>query len=159
MADVTSTQADNNLSSSLTYAPSTGVASGLYYLTPGQIGPFYATGQGDGSTTADVTVVTKAFDPQVTTDAGNVTTALLGFGPNQSQFGIVVNPDQTITITVQLAPTDEVGTLESGSISIESVSIGGILPSLAGSSAAYLASTLPWVSTLDTVPYSYTVSN
>jgi hypothetical protein len=152
MPDVTSTQAEDNLSSSLTYAPSTGVASGLYYLKPGQIGPFYATGQGTGSTTADVSVVTKAFDPEITTDAGNVTTALLGFGPNRSQFATLVNPDQTITITVNLAPTDAVGTVESGSIAIESVSVGGILPSLVGSSASDLASTLPWVSTLDTVP-------
>jgi len=153
------TSVQDSTDASLTWAPSTGVATGLYGVVPQPTGVFTTTPVGTGTATSTFTATTKALDPAITTDAGNFVSSTYGLN-NLDKVGTVVNPGDTATITVTIAPTAAVGTVIHGSLGIESISVGGALEYAFGmSTAGYIVQSDPQISTLGSVPYTYTVGS
>ena len=153
----TSTQ--NSTDASLTWAPSTGVATGLYGVVPQPTGVFTTTPVGSGTATSTFTATTKALDPAITTDAGNFVSSTYGLN-TVDKVGTVVNPGDTATITVTIAPTAAVGSVVHGTLGIESISVGGALEYAFGmSNAGYIVQSDPQISILGSVPYTYTVGS
>ena len=153
------TSVHDSTDASLTWAPSTGVATGLYGVVPQPTGVFTTTPVGTGTATSTFTATTKALDPAITTDAGNFVSSTYGLN-NLDKVGTVVNPGDTATITVTIAPTAAVGTVIHGSLGIESISVGGALEYAFGmSTAGYIVQSDPQISTLGSVPYTYTVGS
>jgi hypothetical protein len=120
------------------------VSPGLWLLDPDEIGPFPPSGAPPATATATLNAVTQAFDPAASSSTGDLWAAvdagLGGFAP------VYLNPGQSATITVTMAPTGAPGSRVSGTLYVDDYS---------------LASSwfdLPMGDELAAIPYSYTVA-
>lgn len=144
---------------SLSWSPATGVATGLYGVVPQPTGVFTDTPVASGTATSTFTVTTKELDPAVTSDAGNFVTSSYGLD-SVANVGTVINPGETGTIVVTISPTAAVGTVASGTLSVESISVGGALEQAFGmDNAGYIVQSDPQISILGALPYRYTVGS
>ena len=92
----------------------------------------------------DMTASTKAFDPAVTTDGGDLWTSALDLSVLSTFAPVVINPGQTAVINVTITPTGTAGTVVSGNLYIDDF-IGGVPPygETAGDELAAIPYTIP----------------
>ncbi len=131
------------------------VSPGVWGLVPAEIGPFPASGQGSGVAQVNASVVTKAFDPTVTSSTGDLWqegTLLIGAPADTPLY---LAPSGCGTITVTITPTAAVGSTVSGTLHLDDQVIGAGLPS----TFPVAAQILPMGDQVLAIPYKYTVAS
>jgi hypothetical protein len=127
------------------YAPTGGIVqNGVWFGLPSELGP-YAGPAAAGLVNMTLTATTKAFDPAVTTDGGDLWTSAFDLSVLNTFNPIIINPGQTAVINVTITPSGPSGTVVSGNLYINDF-IGGVPPygETAGDELAAL-------------PYTYTI--
>lgn len=121
------------------------VQQGVWYAMPSEIGPYASGGAAAGLVNANMTVTTKAFDPAVTTDGGDLWQAALDLSVLNTFNPIVINPGQSAVINVTITPTGAPGTVVSGNLYIDD--LVGAVPPYGETTGDELAA----------IPYTYTI--
>jgi hypothetical protein len=137
--DVASTQG-LSVSATVTGNP---VTEGEWSVLPSVVGPFGTTGATTEPTVSAMTATTAAFDPAVTSDTGDLWQASIGAPLTVSP--VVVQPGQSATIPVIIAPSGATGSKVSGVLYLDDDSLfllGGLVPN---------------ANTVAAVPYSYQI--
>jgi hypothetical protein len=130
---------------SVAFAPTGGtVTAGLWAADPTECGP-YATQAAPGTATDTMNVVTKAFDPAVSSAPGDVWQ--LSVNPSASVSPVIINAGQTATINVTITPSANSGSVVSGNLYVDD--LAGPL-ALSGQVTG---------DELAALPYEYTVGN
>ncbi|MBO0820734.1 MAG: S8 family serine peptidase, partial [Nocardiopsaceae bacterium] len=130
---------------SLAYAPPGGrVSPGVWEAGPSECGP-YAAPAPAGVALDAATVVTKAFDPAVTSKAGDPWT--LSYNPSAAVKPVVIQPGHSATINVTITPSAAPGTVVKGTLYVDDL-VTAVPPygQLSGDEVAAL-------------PYEYTVGS
>ena len=132
-------------SASLTLHQHGDVSPGLWLLNPSEVGPYGSSGQPAVHASADLTVITKAFDPTIDSSTGDMWSAFNGL---TSDFApVYVLPGDTATITVTISPTAIPGTHVHGTLYVGDYNL------------SQLSIALPNGDDLAAIPYSYTVKH
>jgi hypothetical protein len=119
---------------------------GFWSIFPSEIGPYPASGAPAESAAASLSAVTRAFDLNVTSSTGDLWSAENGI---TSTFAPVYVPaGGSATITVKITPTGAAGSVESGTLFVDDVTLAGFIPSPVNPSGDELAA----------IPYHFTVS-
>jgi hypothetical protein len=105
-------------------APVGSVSAGLYFVQPATCGPFTTPGPA-GTATVTATATTKAFDPAVTSDTGDMWTAATTGAFTGTPLTIA--PGATATINVTITPSAAPGTVVQGNLYIDDA-LGNIVP-------------------------------
>jgi hypothetical protein len=137
--DVASTQG-LSVSATVTGNP---VTEGEWSVLPSVVGPFGPTGATTEPTVSTMTATTAAFDPAVMSDTGDLWQASVGAPITASP--VVVQPGQSATIPVIIAPSGATGTQVSGVLYLDDDSLfllGGLVPN---------------ANTIAAIPYSYRI--
>ena len=134
---------------SVTYAPPSGVTSGLWNSVPAEFGPYAGTEPAATETTT-ATATTLAFDSTVSSAIPDTVESLAVGGPINPD---VVDPGTSDTFTVHIAPTGTVGSVQSGTLFITGLSPGSVL----GVSTIVFESL--FTSDLAAIPYQYKVGS
>jgi hypothetical protein len=127
------------------YTPTGGtVQNGVWFGLPSELGP-YSGPAAAGLVNMTLTATTKAFDPAVTTDGGDLWTSAFDLSVLNTFNPIIINPGQSAVINVTITPSGPSGTVVSGNLYINDF-IGGVPPygETAGDELAAL-------------PYTYTI--
>ena len=106
-------------SASLTFTESPEVSPGFWLLNPDEIGPYPASGVPVDNASASLSAVTEAFDPAVTSSSGNLWDGSLS-NP------LYLMPGQSGTIEVDISPTGAPGTVSSGTLYVDDVTLGSL---------------------------------
>jgi Subtilase family/Peptidase inhibitor I9 len=122
----------------------TPLTSGLWDIAPDVVGPFGATGAAIETVNTTLTATTAGFDPAITSFTGDLWQASIG-GPI-TVTPVVVQPGQTATIPVTIAPTGTAGTTVSGVLYLDDDSLFSLYGTLA-----------PNANTVAAIPYSYKI--
>ena len=102
---------------SASYAPPGGaVTAGAWSASPSECGPYPAPAPA-GTATVAMTAQTKAFDPAVTSDTGDVWSAAIN--PAATFSPLVLDPGQTGTMDVTITPSGPSGTVVSGNLYVD----------------------------------------
>ena len=140
--DLLATTGPGNTASLTISAPY--ISPGLWLLNPDEIGPYPSSGAPAATASASFSVVTQAFDPDVTSSSGDAWTALNGF---TSDFDpVYVGPGQTATIQVSITPSGS-GPV-SGTLYLDDFTL-----------ASEFGAALPNGQELAAIPYSYSVKS
>jgi hypothetical protein len=123
------------------------ITPGVWLLNPDEIGPYPATGAPKATASVSFKAVTQAFDPAVASSTGDLWSAAngltSGLGPDYVPSG------DTGNITVQITPTAAKGTVVSGRLYLDDVTLAGFYAS------PYPV--LPSGDQLGYIPYKYKV--
>jgi hypothetical protein len=138
---VTDTSSPDGSSSGLTLAESSEVSPGLWLVNPDEFGPYPAGGAIPDTASATLSATTAAFDPAVTSNTDD----LWQVGLAASNF-LYLLPGQSSTISVQVSPTASPGTVVSGTLYVDDVTLAAFVPSNAWPNGDELAA----------IPYEYT---
>ncbi len=122
------------------------VSPGEWLLDPAEIGPFPAAGAPLVNASANLNAVTQAFDPTMTSSTGDMWSSFNGLSKGFSPA--YLDPGQSTTITVSVAPTAMPGTVVSGTLYVDDYSLAGSFNF-----------DLPNGDELAAIPYSYTVTH
>jgi hypothetical protein len=133
----------NNAAGSYT-PPGGTVQAGIWYSGPDEIGP-YPTGAVAATVTVAMTATTKAFDPAVTCDTGDLWEAAIDLSAFGAFAPVTVNPGQTVVIHVVITPSGPSGTVVRGNLYLDSLS--DFIPPYGVFSGDELAA----------LPYAYTI--
>jgi len=128
-------------SASLTYTTSDEMTPGLWLLNPSETGPYGAAGAPSVTASASFSVVTKGFDPTVSTSTGDLWT-LGSFSP------VWVDPGQSASIPVTITPDAAPGSHVKGVIEVDDTFLVDFATGFEVSNGDQLAS----------LPFSYTVA-
>jgi Subtilase family len=109
-------------SASLTYSAPV-VSPGLWSLVPSEIGPFPADGEPAVSVSASMSATTKAFDPEVASTTGDFWQAAIGPAGADPLY---LPAGATGTITVAFTPSGPVGSVHSGTLYIDDLTLAGL---------------------------------
>ena len=143
---VTDTSGADGSSAGLTLTEPAEVSPGLWLVNPAEIGPYPAGGANPDSAGASLSAVTDAFDPAVTSSTDNLWQVGLAAG-----HFLYLLPGQSGTISVQVNPsanpTAGPGTVVSGTLYVDDITLAAFVPSNA----------LPNGDELAAIPYQYTV--
>ncbi len=121
------------------------VSSGWWLFNPDEIGPFPPAGAPPVTASAQVSAVTQAFDPWMTSSTGDMWSAFNGLSSGFSP--IYLAPGASATITVTITPSGPAGTTVSGTLYVDDYTLGTeFFDGPVGSDE------------LAAIPYSYTVS-
>ncbi len=102
---------------SASFTPAGGTAQpGFWFSAPAEIGPFPG-GAKAGKVTTSMTVITRAFDPAVTSGTGDLW--LASTNPSVSFSPVVINPGQSAVIHVTITPSGSSGTVVSGKLYVD----------------------------------------
>ena len=143
--DVAGTSTGHSATATLTGSP---VANGPWIINPSDVGPYGANPAPAATATMSVTASILAFDKQVTTPIGDFEQSAVD--PN-AQFGIITVPaGKSVTIPVTITPSGAKGTVVSGQLFVDNLSlISGLTEALGGLT--------PGAQELSTIPYRYTI--
>ena len=141
---VTNTSSPDGSSAGLTLSGLPELSPGLWLVNPAEFGPYPANGATPVAASASLSAVTEAFDPAVTSNTDD----LWQLGLASSNF-LYLLPGQSGTIQVQLSPTASPGTVVSGTLYVDDVTLAAFVPSNA----------LPSGDELAAIPYEYTVAS
>jgi hypothetical protein len=123
------------------------ISAGLWSLNPAEEGPFTSPNGAPAVTAnANVSVVTKAFDPFITSTTGDFWSAVEGLSNTFTPEWVA--PGATTTIAVTVAPTGRPGTRVSGNLYVDDFSL-----------ASNFGVDLPTADEIAAIPYSYTISH
>jgi hypothetical protein len=136
----------------VTFAPPTGVTPGLWALIQAEIGPYGSGPEPTGTETTNASVVTRGFDPAVTSSIGDAVAQWTFNGAAASIAPTAVDPGTSSTFTVHIAPTAAVGTTVSGTLFVNGITTG----SFYGSTITFESI---FASDIAAIPYQYTVSS
>ncbi len=126
------------------YTPGAGLLQqGFWYANPDEIGP-YPRPAHKGFANAAMTVVTKPFDPAVTSPTSDLW--LLSIGQLTSFSPVLLNPGQSTTVSVTITPSAAPGAVVSGALYVDSY-LGDVPPGI------------PEGNELAVLPYRYTVGS
>jgi len=121
------------------------VSPGWWLLNPAEEGPFPSTGAPSVTASANLSAVTQAFDPSITSSTGDFWSfendLSSGFSP------VYLAPGASTTITVTVAPTGSPGRVQ-GTLFVDDIALG--TPYVSGLNGS---------DELAAIPYSYTVSH
>jgi len=112
---VTSTNGAGSASLTLTEQPE--VSPGYWLVNPDEIGPYPTTGIPSDPASADLKAVTEMFDPAVTSSTGDLWDGTLA-NP------LYVLPGQTGSIEVDISPAASPGTVVSGTVYVNDITLG-----------------------------------
>jgi hypothetical protein len=121
------------------------ITAGEYSFVPDVVGPFGPTGPAAETVNTSLTATTQAFDPAITSVTGDLWQAAVG-GP-LTVSPVVVQPGQTVTIPVTVAPTGTPGTRVQGTLYLDADSLWSLYGGLA-----------PNANTVAAIPYSYKIA-
>jgi len=121
------------------------VTAGAWDIAPDVVGPFGATGPAPEQVSTTLTATTEGFDPAVTSPAGDLWQVAIGGALTVTP--VVVQPGQSVTIPVTIAPTGPTGTTVSGVLYLDDDSLFSLYGALA-----------PNANTVAAIPYSYKIS-
>ncbi len=125
--------------------PGNPVASVLWAAFPSLIGPFPPEGAAPGSVNMQAAVVTRQFDPAVSTSTGDPLLATVDAAAPRTT-PVTLPPGAAVTLQVRIAPTDSVGSRVRGTLFVDVLQPGG---------AAGLSS---YADAIAAVPYQYTIT-
>ncbi len=127
------------------YTPGGGtVQPGFWGAYPDEIGPYSGPAPA-GFVNMSLTSTTKAFDPAVTSAAGDIWLASLDPTVFGSFAPVTINPGQTEIIPVTITPAGESGTVVSGNLYVDD--FVAVVPPYGDTTGDELAA----------IPYSYTI--
>jgi hypothetical protein len=116
-------QGDPDLVSSIgttpsgSYTPSGGrLNNGFWFATPSEIGP-YPSGAPAGTVSMAMSAVARNFDAAITSSTGDL--ELAATNPATTFSPIVINPGQSATVTVTIAPSGTSGTQVEGNLFVD----------------------------------------
>jgi hypothetical protein len=133
----------------MTYTPPTEVASGLWGVLQAEIGPYPTTGEPEVTETTVATIVTKPFDPEVTSSAVPDTVEALTVGGSVDPD--VIAPGGTVEIPITITPpASSVGTDVSGTLYVTGLTTGSFF-------GETIAEEPPFTSVLTAIPYAFRV--
>ncbi len=141
---VANTSSADGSSAGLTLAETPEVSPGLWLLNPAEFGPYPSGGATPEYASANLSAVTEAFDPAVTSGTDNFWK--LGFAAGNF---LLLLPGQTGTINVQVKPTASPGAVVSGTLYVDDITLAAF--------STYNA--LPNGDELAAIPYQYTVGS
>ena len=121
------------------------LTAGEYSFVPDVVGPFGSTGPKAEKVYTSLIATTQAFDPAITSVTGDLWQAAVG-GP-LTVSPVVVQPGQTVTIPVTIAPTGTPGTRVQGTLYLDADSLFSLYGGLA-----------PNANTVAAIPYSYKIA-
>lgn len=117
------------------------LSSGVWALTPSEVGPYGTTGAPPARVAVSVRATTLGFDPAVSTTTDDFWQA-----PSTFKHFLYLRPGETGELRVTFRPKGAPGTTESGTLYVDSFLL-----------ASYVSSLLPTASEVAALPYSYTV--
>ncbi|HEY7013529.1 MAG TPA: hypothetical protein VH480_12270 [Streptosporangiaceae bacterium] len=129
---------------SASYTPPGGtVTAGGWASLPSECGPFAGPAPAGTLNSITMTATTKAFDPAVTSDTGDLW--LTSTNPDATLSPVVINPGQSAVINVTITPSGASGTTVHGTLYVDDF-VNGVPPygQFAGDELAGL-------------PYAYTI--
>jgi hypothetical protein len=104
------------------YSPPGGqVGTGVWYAFPSECGPYSATAP-SGSVSSTMTVITKPFDPAVTSPTGDL--MLNAVSPGIATTPVLIDPGKSATIDVTITPSGVSGTVVSGTLYVDTIATG-----------------------------------
>jgi hypothetical protein len=131
----------------LTYGPPGGVTPGMWSVTQAELGPYPSSGEPTATETTTASVLTQAFDPEVTSTVPDTVKSLSTGGNVNPDF---LAPGASVTIPIAITPTGSVGSTVSGVLYIAGFTTG-----------SYFGNTIiqepSFVSMLAAIPYLYKV--
>jgi hypothetical protein len=101
------------------------VAPGLWFANPAEIGPFGDGGAPAGTANLAMVAHTKLFDPAITSDTGDLWKAAVD--PLASVSLLIINPNETKTITVTITPSGKKGDVVKGHLYADDVTFANIV--------------------------------
>ena len=100
------------------------VSPGLWSLNPSEVGPYNTTtGAPAVTASASVSVMTKAFDPAVSSSTGDLWSAFEGLPGTLAP--VLIPPGGNVTITVKIAVSGAHGSKHSGTLYVDDLTIAG----------------------------------
>jgi Subtilase family/Peptidase inhibitor I9 len=127
------------------YSPPGGlVGTGVWYAFPSECGP-YSTTAPSGSVSSTMTVITRPFDPAVTSPTGDL--MLNAVSPGIATTPVLIEPGKSATIDVTITPSGVSGSVVSGTLYMDAIATGTPTASYAQFAADELAG----------LPYTYTI--
>jgi hypothetical protein len=141
---VTNTSSPDGSSAGLTLTEPSELSPGLWLINPDEFGPYPAGGANPDTANATLTAVTAAFDPAVTSNTDDLWQVGFAF----SNF-LYLLPGQSGTIHVQVNPTASPGSIVSGTLYVDDITLAAFVPSNANPDGDELAA----------IPYEYTVGS
>ena len=120
------------------------VTAGEWDLAPDVVGPFGTSGAADETVNTALIATAQGFDPAVTSPTGDLWQAAIGGALTVSP--VVVQPGQSVTIPVTIAPSGAPGSRVSGTLYLDDDSLFSLYEGLA-----------PNANTVAAIPYSYVV--
>ncbi len=122
------------------------VTAGEWDIAPDVVGPFGASGAASPEPVdTTLTATTEAFDPAISSGTGDLWQMAVGGGLTVTP--VVVEPGQSATIPVTIAPTGTAGTAVSGVLYLDDDSLWSLYGGLAVDA-----------NTVAAIPYSYRIS-
>jgi hypothetical protein len=115
---VASTIGPGSATLSLTEPPE--VSPGLWLVNPDEIGPYPASGVPSDPASASLSALTESFDPAVTSSTGNLWDGSL-------TSPVYLLPGQSGSIEVDMAPTGTSGSVVSGTLYVDDITLGSLL--------------------------------
>ncbi len=106
-------------SASLTYTQEPEVSPGIWVINPDEVGPYPASGIPTDAASATFSAVTEAFDRAVSSSTGNLWDGSL------SDF-LYLLPGQSGTIEVDVSPAGTPGTVVSGTLYVDDLTLGSL---------------------------------
>jgi hypothetical protein len=100
----------------------TEISSGTWLLNPEEIGPYPSSGAPPVTASANLSAVTQAFDPWMTSSTGDLWSEVNGLSSRFSPT--YVAPGGSATIAVSVTPSGAAGTSVSGTLYVDDYSLG-----------------------------------
>jgi hypothetical protein len=140
------------LTSSISYTPGAGasVDPGVWFTVPFEVGPYGSSPATLGTETTTVTATALAFDPAVSSPAGDEVQSLTELGVSGGFYPAVIPAGTSATIPVTIMPTAPVSSTVSGTLYIDGIDGATFVPTLPG--------TQIFTNDIAAIPYEYTVS-
>jgi hypothetical protein len=101
------------------------VSPGIWLLLPSEVGPFGPAGAPAAVVSDNLDVVTRAFDPAVTSSTGDGWSASNGLSSGFNP--VYLKPGQSATITVTITPTASIGSIVSGTLYVSDLTLGQVI--------------------------------
>lgn len=128
--------------------------AGMWAADPTELGPIPVGGGKPGTVSFEALALTKAFDPSVTSPAGDLWAS--STAPATSLGIVTVAPGATATIPVTITPSAPKGTVVTGTLYVDNL-VAGATPIVNAINYADPAATEPTAGELTGIPYEYTV--
>jgi hypothetical protein len=143
--DTGATVSGDNATATVSAPAGSQLTQGDWDIDPNRVGPFGQTGAAPSTTSLTLTATTRAFDPAMSPDTGDLweqgASAQAAFKP------VLVQPGQTTTLYVVITPSGKAGSVVTGTLYLDD------------SSAVTNDGVAPTGDQLAAIPYAYTIGS